>query len=142
MDELSLLHRVISYSGSYSPGSSGSYLAVYGWTTNPLHEYYIVESYGSYNPGSAGTYKGQVTSDGGTYDIYTATRTNAPSIQGTQTFVQFWSVRTAKRVGGTVTTANHFNAWTSLGMTMGTFNYQILATEAWSGSGSASITVS
>jgi endo-1,4-beta-xylanase len=36
--------RAITYSGQYSPGTSGSYLAVYGWINNPQAEYYIVES--------------------------------------------------------------------------------------------------
>jgi endo-1,4-beta-xylanase len=34
--------RAITYSGQYSPGNSGSYLAVYGWINNPQAEYYIV----------------------------------------------------------------------------------------------------
>ncbi|KAE8446676.1 hypothetical protein EG329_011720 [Mollisiaceae sp. DMI_Dod_QoI] len=133
--------RAITFTANYQPNGN-SYLSVYGWTTSPLVEYYIMEDFGTYNPASSLTYKGTVTSDGSVYDIYEGTRTNAPSIIGTATFHQYWSIRRNKRTSGTVTTANHFNAWKSLGLTLGTFNYQIVATEGYDSSGTSTVTVS
>jgi endo-1,4-beta-xylanase len=133
--------RNINFKGSYSP-QGNSYLSVYGWSKNPLVEYYILESYGTYNPGSGLQHMGTVTSDGSSYDIYKGVRTNQPSISGTATFNQYWSIRKNKRSSGTVTTANHFNAWAKLGLKLGTHDYQIVATEGYQSSGSADITVS
>ena len=53
-------------------------------------EYYVVENYGTYNPGSDKSFKGTVYDDGCNYNIYQSTRNSQPSIEGTQTFQQYW----------------------------------------------------
>lgn len=85
--------------------------------------------------------KQNMTSDGSIYEIMTKKRVNKPSIQGTATFDQFWSIRVDQRVGGTVTTGNHFKAWADNGLKMGRHNYMIVAVEGQDSSGEASITV-
>jgi endo-1,4-beta-xylanase len=96
------------------------------------------------SPNTAGTYEGQVTSDGGTFNIYEHQQVNQPCITGNScTFEQYLAYRTSPVSSGTITTQNFINAWASHGMNLGTLNYQILATESYGGgSGNSSVTVS
>ncbi|MGA2179887.1 MAG: glycoside hydrolase family 11 protein [Verrucomicrobiota bacterium] len=118
----------------------GNVMGVYGWTTGPLIEYYIVEFGGN----SSGTYVGSLSSDGHSYSVYKHQQVNQPSIQGTATFWQYLSEWGGSSTGSnhSVTTGNHFNYWKAHCGSMGSFNYMILLTEAWGGSsGSSNATV-
>jgi len=134
-------HPVVTYSAHYHP-TGVSFLGVYGWTKNPLIEYYLVDSWGDWPPQSNTPIIGTVKVDGGTYNIHKDTRVNKPSIEGTKTFTQFWSVRTSKRTSGTITVAPHFDAFARFGLKMGSFYEVSLVVEGYKSSGSADVTVS
>jgi len=126
----------------YNVGSASGYnnIAVYAWFTNPLVETYI----GEFGSVVAGNLMGSVTSDGHTYSTYEHQQVNQPSIEGTTTFEQYLDNWGGQSIGtnGTVTTANHYNHWQSIGLTVGTPNLQIFEVEAYNGaSGSANATV-
>ncbi|MCL2211600.1 MAG: glycoside hydrolase family 11 protein [Treponema sp.] len=142
----------VSYKGTWSALTDGvSYLCVYGWFRNPsqsgynqLVEYYIIDDWGIYNrPANSWeenvTYKGTISVDGGTYDIYTSQRTNKPSIDGNKNFMQYWSVRTARRVGGIISVSEHFKKWESLGMPLQNLYEVSLTIEGFNSTGTAEI---
>ena len=138
--------RRVSYRATaFGPGSNG-YLTLYGWSTDPLIEYYVVDSWGAEftPPGPDAAVLGTVESDGGTYRIYRTQRVDKPSIRGTQTFYQYWSVRTERRQLGadqTITFANHVAAWREHGLELGTMDYQVMATEGFGSAGRSDVTV-
>lgn len=141
--------RVVNYSGHYGINEhENSYLALYGWTRDPLIEYYVVESYGSYNPATCagGVDYGSFQSDGATYDVRRCVRVDAPSIEGTRTFHQYFSVRNPKKgfgdIAGTITVANHFAYWASQGLELGAHDYMVMASEGYQSQGRTDITVS
>jgi hypothetical protein len=74
-----------------------------------------------------------------TYDIYQTQRVNQPSIDGTRTFSQYWSVRKGKRPEGTVCVTDHFRSWQELGLELGKLYEVALTVEGYQSSGTAEI---
>ena len=124
-------------------GSAGgyNYIGIYGWTVDPLVEYYIVDDWFN-KPGAnlLGQRKGEFTVDGDTYEIYQNTRYNAPSIKGDQTFPQYFSVRKSARQCGHIDITAHFKKWESIGMRMGKMYEAKVLVEAGGGTGSFDVT--
>lgn len=123
-------------------GSAGgySYIGIYGWSVNPLHEYYIIDDWFGSRP-NPGTKVGSVTVDGGTYDILTHEQVNQPAITGgNQTFTQFWSLRTSPRTCGHISITEHFKAWKNAGLVLGNLEEAKILIEAGGGVGSIDFT--
>jgi endo-1,4-beta-xylanase len=126
-------------------GGQYSYIGVYGWSTNPCVEFYIVEdSFNQMpvNPGST-TMKGTVDIDGGTYIIYLrpTTGTGGSNCQGVSSWNQFYSVRKTARTCGTISISQHFAAWAAAGLTLGKMDQAQLLVEVGGGSGSVDFAV-
>ncbi|EWM54756.1 glycoside hydrolase family 11 protein, partial [Ruminococcus flavefaciens] len=137
----------LSYDVEYTP-KGNSYMCVYGWTKNPLMEYYIVEGWGDWEPpGNADNY-GSVTLNGSVYKIRKSMRYNQPSLEGNATFPQYWSVRqtsgsrnnTTNYMKGTIDVSGHFDAWSKAGLDMSGTLYEVsLNIEGYRSNGSANV---
>ena len=138
----------LTYDVEYTPRGN-SYMCVYGWTRNPLMEYYIVEGWGDWRPpGNDGERKGNVTINGNSYEIAKTMRYNQPSIEGTKTFPQYWSIRqtsgsrnnTTNYMKGTIDVSKHFDAWSQKGLDMSGTLYEVsLNIEGYRSNGSANV---
>ncbi len=127
-----------NYDVDYHPDGN-SYMCVYGWTKEPLVEYYIVDSWGSWRPPGNEGYLGEATIDGAVYDIYKTVRVDQPSIVGNTTFDQYWSVRKDKQTTGTINVASHFAAWEEKGLPAGKLYEAALNIEGYQSAGSATV---
>ena len=124
-------------------GNAGgyNYIGIYGWTVDPLVEYYIVDDWFSEpGPNLLGQKKGEFTVNGATYEIYQNQRNNAPSIKGNATFPQYFSKRKGARSCGHIDITAHFKKWESLGMKMGKMYEAKVLVEAGGGTGSFDVT--
>ena len=116
----------------WSSSDNVKYVSVYGWGyydqqdipsgfSNEI-EYYIVQDRGSYNPTQGGKKFGSAIIDGISYDFYTTDRIQQPSLSGTSTFKQYWSIpsnTSQHRTKGTISISKHFSEWAKVGMKMG-----------------------
>jgi len=127
-------------------GTAGSYsyIGIYGWSRNPMIEWYIVEDWygfgiiGPSTMGGGAVKKGEFTVDGSVYFIYQATRpAGSGNIEGSNTpFTQFFSVRQTRRQSGTISITEHFKEWERIGMVLGTNMYEAkFLVEAGGGTG-------
>ena len=127
----------IDYKAEYFPVGN-SYLCVYGWTREPLVEYYVVQSWGNWRPPGAESL-GTITVGDATYDIYETTRDEQPSIDGTATFQQYWSVRKGKCSEATIDLSEHFKAWEEMGLELGKLYEVAMTVEGYQSTGVANI---
>ena len=123
------------------------YVGIYGWTVNPLREYYILDDWGTTKPAgvaSDGTPRdsvGQITVDGAIYDVWKKTRVDKPSIIGDKsTFDQYFSIRQTARQCGHISVSEHFSKWLGLGLQLGKLYETKLLLEAQDSSGSIDFT--
>lgn len=129
-----------TYNCNYNPssGSNGnSYLSVYGWTVDPLIEFYIIEDWRNWIPSMAddASLIGSFYANGSFYDIYKNTRIDQPAIVGVTTFTQYFSIRRDKRNSGTINISEHFNQWETLGLDLGKFHEVSFVVEGYQNSG-------
>ncbi len=133
----------------WSSNDNVKYVSVYGWGyydkqdipsgfTDEI-EYYIIQDRGSYNPTQGGKKHGSATIDGISYDFYTTERHNQPSLSGTSTFMQYWSIpsnTSQHRTKGTISISKHFSEWAKVGMKMGRL-YEVasMKIESYTGQG-------
>jgi hypothetical protein len=138
-DQLGTISADYAYTRTGS-GGGFSYVGIYGWSVSPMVEWYIVDDWfgNKPNPGSKG---GSITVDGATYDVYTHTQNNQPSITGMNaTFPQFFSVRQSPRQCGHISISEHFKAWANMGHTLGKMEEAKILVEVGGGTGSIDYT--
>jgi endo-1,4-beta-xylanase len=94
------------------------------------------------NPAAGALRIGQLTTGNSVYDFYKEQLWNKPSIEGTRNYTRYWSVRRNKRVGGTIIIQDHFDAWQSKGLILGSHEWQVLHVMGYYSSGKANFTLS
>lgn len=141
----------IDFNVSATVASGNVFYGAYGWWRNPnatgIHdkavEYYVVENYGQYEPKDALKHVGDLTTDNGTYNIYIGDITDRPNFytkDGIKNFTQIKAIRADgrrngqndnRRSSGSITLADHFNKWATLGWPLGNLGEVALKIEGY-----------
>ena len=87
--------------------------------------------------------RGTIEHSGSTYKLYESIRIGLPfpDVPGTQTYKQYWAIRSEKRTSGTVDTRIIFDAWAAAGMQLGKHDMQIVATEGYFSKGQSKVSI-
>jgi endo-1,4-beta-xylanase len=120
-----------------SDGNVG--FSIYGWTVDPLAEFLIIEHYTGIVSMKNDCSLGAFNADGGDYQIYHNKKINQPTILGAGNFDQYVSVRTDRRLTGTVDVSKHFRNFEKLGLKMGRVAEISLSIDSFLSSGNAVI---
>lgn len=122
-----LPNQQINYSVN-STFTGNVFYGAYGWWRTPGEtgiasavEYYVVENYGVNKPTDGGDLAGIVSSDGADYEVYIIPKYGQPNVYGINDFTQIKCIRVKDKLrsSGSITMANHFNKWASLGWPVG-----------------------
>ena len=106
---------IANYKYTKSGQAQYGYIGVHGWTESPLTEFHLIDDWWAKpNPAYLGTKFGEIRVDDETYDIYAFLRMKEPAPSGTETFVQFFSVRRNPRQFGRIHISSHFAKWNEL----------------------------
>jgi hypothetical protein len=114
-----------------------AYFGIYGWTVDPLIEFYVMEDWVSWRPRggdqSGHQSKGTITVDGAQYDVVTRQMNDQPSIKGTSSFQQVFSIRQQTRTSGSISISEHFKEWEKLGIKLGKLYEVTIKVESYNG---------
>lgn len=140
-DETGIDYTEKNYAVDYKYSKTGSapygYIGAYGWTTNPLVEFYIIDDwYSKPSEQYIGEKFGEIIVDGAKYTIHAYLRQQEPidfDPSNKQTYVQIVSVRDSARQCGHINISAHLKKWNEL------FTGQTKQLRGSKGGGSASL---
>lgn len=119
-----------------------AYFGIYGWTVDPLVEFYVMEDWHDWNPSKDKNMHqliGTINVDGSSYEVLTRQMQGQPSIKGDATdFPQVFSIRQNTRSSGSISISEHFNKWEQMGIELGNLYEVKIKVESYSGGSSGS----